>query len=78
MPDDLWVHKGRRVFHRDSVERSYDPSDDHSASGFRRPPRAAGCVLDYFFALSFLGDGGHFATSEMKAMLDDPATFFAT
>jgi hypothetical protein len=72
-----WAHRdGRPCRHSDSVVVGYDPVDDASAAGYRRPPRVVGCVLDYFAELGKIDDGGTFAVSEMKAMLDDPSTFF--
>jgi hypothetical protein len=60
----------------DSIEHDYEPMDDASESGFRRPPRVAGCVLDYFAALGLIEDDGEFAHKEMYLMLDFPQLFF--
>lgn len=72
-----WVHRpGCSPRHTDSVIRNYEPEDTASATGYRRPPRAAGCVLDYFHALGFLEDDGDFATSEMECLINRPEEFF--
>lgn len=54
----------------------YNPQDDDSDTDYKRPPRDAACVLDYFCALSFVENDGQFATDEMYAMLADPTAFF--
>jgi len=54
----------------------YDPFDDSSDSGYRRPPQDAACVCDYFAVLGMIEDKGEFAHKEMKEMLDTPKKFF--
>ncbi len=61
----------------ESVKRDYEPRDAESATGFRRPPKVPGCVLDYFAALAYMEDGGKFAHDEMRALLLTPEQFFA-
>ena len=34
-----------------SMALGYDPLDDQSMTGFRRPPRDAACVVDYVLAI---------------------------
>lgn len=60
----------------DSVKRGYEPLDESSPTGFCRPPRIAGCLLDYFAAIGTVEDGGKFAHAEAQALLDSPETFF--
>lgn len=60
----------------DSTKHNYNPIDDKSKTGYRRPPKVAGCVLDYFAALGEIEDGGKFAHEEMKALLKSPSQFF--
>lgn len=54
----------------------YDPIDDDSDTGYRRPPHDAASVCDYFGALGYVEDGGRFVVEEMEILLNDPAAFF--
>jgi len=54
----------------------YNPMDDYSDSGFRRPPMDIPCICDYFARLMLLEDGGVFLHKEMGEMLNSPSTFF--
>lgn len=57
-------------------KRGYDPIDDYSDSGYRRPPRDAACVGDYLAALMGIEDGGKFLHEEIEEMLEYPNDFF--
>lgn len=57
--------------------QGYDPIDDCSDSGYRRPPRDGKCINDYFYELGKIEDGGEFAAAEMMRMLDSPIAFFS-
>jgi hypothetical protein len=57
-------------------KKKYEPVDDDSPTGYKRPTKDPASVCDYFHALAFLEDGGKFATKEMKKMLSDPEKFF--
>lgn len=54
----------------------YDPIDDSAVTGYRRPPRDAACVCDYFATLMLIEDDGQFLHSEMRTMLEKPMVFF--
>jgi addiction module HigA family antidote len=54
----------------------YDPIDDDSDSGYRRPSRDPRELIDYLFAIGACEDGGNFIRAEVKALLDAPDTFF--
>lgn len=58
-------------------DRNYDPLDDASATGYRRPPRDPTCICDYFAALGGSEDDGMLLHAEMQALLDWPDEFFA-
>ncbi len=55
---------------------NYDPIDDDSDTGYRRPPHDAASVCDYFHALAELEDDGNFAVTEMEDLLNNPTEFF--
>lgn len=55
----------------------YDPVDDDSDSGYRRPPREPKAINDYFHVLGEIEDEGDFAAEEMAVLLADPASFFS-
>jgi hypothetical protein len=57
-------------------KKTYDPFDDDSGSGFRRPPNDPACVCDYFTALAMIEDDGAFMHAEMAVMLQSPKEFF--
>jgi hypothetical protein len=54
----------------------YDPVDDDSDSGYRRPPHDAACVCDYFHELAGVEDDGKFVVEEMEELLNNPTAFF--
>ena len=58
-------------------KRNYDPIDDDSETGYRRPPEDPACVCDYFCALSYVEDSGKFAVAEMTVLMTDACAFFA-
>ena len=53
----------------------YIPIDDGREGGYRRPPRDAACIVDYFHVLNYVEDDGEFAVFEMQALMDDPDSF---
>jgi hypothetical protein len=59
-------------------ELDYNPYDESSDTGYKRPPRDPACVCDYFAALGQLDDEGRFAHCEMQTLLDHPSDFFGS
>ena len=57
-----------------SMALGYDPLDDQSMTGFRRPPRDAACVVDYVLAIR--KSDAAFLIGEMRSMIEDPDEFF--
>jgi hypothetical protein len=66
-PDGRWLTAR-------SIELGYDPLDDRSMTGFRRPPKDAACAVDYFLAIRREEVG--FFVGEMRSMIEDPEDFF--
>lgn len=64
-------------YSNDTLTLGYDPYDDNSETGYRRPPRLAGCLTDYFMVIQ--NDctlDNPFPHREFEAMLSDPDAFF--
>jgi hypothetical protein len=57
-----------------SIALGYDPLDDQSNTGFRRPLKDAACVVDYFLAIR--KSDAAFFIGEMRSLIEDPDEFF--
>ena len=57
-----------------SIVLGYDPLDDQSITGFRRPPKDAACVVDYVLAIR--KSDAAFLIGEMRSIIEDPDEFF--
>ena len=57
-----------------SIGLGYDPLDDQSMTGFCRPPKDAGCLVDYVLAIRKTDAG--FLIGEMRSLIEDPDEFF--
>jgi hypothetical protein len=57
-----------------SIELGYDPLDEQSMTGFCRPPKDAGCLVDYVLAIR--KTDAAFLIGEMRSLIEDPDEFF--
>jgi len=57
-----------------SIEVGYGPLDDQSMTGFCRPPKEAGCLVDYVLAIR--KSDAAFFIGEMRSLIEDPDEFF--
>jgi len=57
-----------------SMAVGYDPLDDQTMTGYRRPPKDAACAIDYFLAIR--KSDAAFLIGEMRSMIEDPEEFF--